>query len=317
MKGYHPADPLVMPRFAGTSTFLRLPQVTDLSGVDVAVVGLPFDTAVSFRTGARFGPKGIREGSLALRPDYNPAQRLQVWEHVSAVDYGDSVVAPGSTETSLALMEQTLREIHDADDLGAVPLGLGGDHSVLLAELRAAAARYGPLALVQFDAHADTWDEYFGQKYTHGTVIRRAVEEGLVDPERSTQLGMRGGLYEPRDLEEPRDMGFTLVPWDELVQLGTGMIAAAVDRAAGKAFLTFDIDFVDPAFAPGTGVPEVGGPTSAQTLALLRACRGLDLAGADVVEVAPDLDCAHLTTTLAATVAYEILTLVACSRAAN
>ena len=311
MKGYAPTDPLKMPRFAGISTFLRLPHVTDLAGVDVAVVGLPFDTGVTFRTGARFGPKGIREGSLSLRPDYNPSQGIQVFEHVSVIDYGDSPVVPGFIEPSLELMTETLRPLHAA---GVAPIALGGDHSVLLAELRAAAQRYGPLALIQFDSHPDTWDQYFGQRYTHGTVVRRAVEEGLIDPSRSTQLGLRGGLYGPHDYDEARDMGFTVAPWEEVAQRGAETIDAAVDIAAGPAFLSFDIDFVDPAFAPGTGTVEVGGPTSAQALSLLRACRGLDIVAADVVEVAPDLDHSHLTTVMAATVAYEILTLIAVKR---
>jgi agmatinase len=198
--------------------------------------------------------------------------------------------------------------VHEA---GAVPIGFGGDHSVLLAELRAAAATHGPVALLHFDAHSDTWDEYFGEKYTHGTVVRRATEEGLIDAARSTLMGMRGGLYSPSGLDDARDLGFTVITWDDLAQLGTGAVAAAVERAAGKAFLTFDIDFVDPAFAPGTGTPECGGPSSMQALALLRACRGLQIVGADVVEVLPDLDSSHLTATLAATVAWEILSLVA------
>jgi len=311
MKGYAPLDPLQSPRFAGISTFLRLPHVTDLEGVDVAFVGLPFDTAVSFRVGARFGPKAIREGSLALRPNFSPAQRVAVFERVSAVDYGDAPVVPGVTGRSMELMTAALRPLHEA---GVVPIGFGGDHSVLLAELRAAAAVHGPLALVHFDSHQDTWDQYFGEKYTHGTVVRRAVEEGLIDPARSTQMGMRGGVYGPGDYDASREMGFTLIPWEDLAQLGTEAVAAAVERATGKAFLTFDIDFVDPAFAPGTGTPECGGPSSMQALALVRACRGLDLAAGDVVEVLPDLDVSHLTATLAATVANEILTLVACAR---
>ena len=311
MKGYHPADPLETPRFVGISTFLRLPYETRLEGVDVAAVGLPFDTAVSLRAGARFGPKAIREGSLALRAGYNPAQRVSVFERLSVVDYGDAAVVPGSSERSHERMQEALAKLHGADVL---PLVFGGDHSVLLAELRAAAQRHGPLALVDLDAHLDTWDAYFGEKYSHGTVMRRAAEEGLVDTARSTLLGMRGGLYSARDYEEARELGFVVVPWDELAQLGTGVVTAAVERAAGKAYLTFDIDFVDPAFAPGTGTPEVGGPSSMQALALLRACRGLDLAGADVVEVLPDLDHSHLTATLAATIAYEILTLMACNQ---
>jgi len=308
MKGYGPADPLQTPRFAGISTFLRLPHTTRLDGVDVAFVGLPFDTGVSFRAGARFGPKAIREGSLSLRPAYNMAQRVAVFERVSAIDYGDSGVVPGFTERSYERMVASLQPICEA---GAVPIGFGGDHSVLLAELRAVAVTHGPVALVQFDAHSDTWDEYFGEKYTHGTVVRRAVEEGLIDADRSTLMGMRGGLYAPDDLDEAREMGFTVLPWEDLAQLGTGAVAAAVDRATGKTFLTFDIDFVDPAFAPGTGTPECGGPTSMQALSLLRACRGLDIVGADVVEVLPDLDSSHLTGTLAATVAWEILSLIA------
>ena len=236
---------------------------------------------------------------------------MSVFERLSVVDYGDAAVVPSSGERSYELMQETLTTLHGADVL---PLVFGGDHSVLLAELRAAAQRHGPLALVDFDAHLDTSDAFLGEKYSHGTVMRRATEEGLLDASRSTLMGMRGGLYSARDYEEARELGFEVIPWDELAQLGTGVVAAAVERAAGKAHLTFDIDFVDPASAPGTGTPEVGGPSSMQALALLRACRGLGVVGADVVEVLPDLDQSHLTATLAATIAYEILTLVACNR---
>ena len=311
MKGHGPTDPQKSPRFAGISTFLRLPHTTQLNGVDVAFIGLPFDTGATVRSGARFGPKAIREGSLALRPNYNPAQRVAVFERVSAIDFGDAPVVPGFTDRSMDRMAEALAPLHAA---GIVPIAFGGDHTVLLAELRAAAQRHGPLALIQFDAHSDTWDEYFGEKYTHGTVVRRAVDEGLIDPSRSTLMGMRGGLYGPDDHDQAREMGFVLLPWDDLAQFGTQAVAGVVERAAGKTFLTFDIDFVDPAFAPGTGTPECGGPSSMQALALLRGCRGLDLVGADVVEVLPDLDSSHLTGTLAATVAYEILSLVACAR---
>ena len=186
MKGYGPADPLQTPRFAGISTFLRLPHTTHLDGVDVAFVGLPFDTGVSFRAGARFGPKAIREGSLSLRPDYNMAQRVALFERLSAIDYGDAPVVPGFTDRSYDKIATALRAVHEA---GAVPIGFGGDHSVLLAELRAAAVTHGPVALIQFDAHSDTWDEYFGEKFTHGTVVRRATEEGLIDAARSTMMG--------------------------------------------------------------------------------------------------------------------------------
>jgi agmatinase len=308
MKGHGPAGSLQTPRFAGISTFLRLPHEPDLQGVDVAVIGLPFDTGVSFRAGARFGPRAIREGSLNLRPFYNPAQRVEVFERLSAIDYGDAPVVPGFTDRSNDKMCATLRDIHAA---GVVPLGLGGDHSVLLPELRAAAETHGPLGLILFDAHTDTSDEDFGEKYTHGTVVRRAVEEGLVDAARSTLLGIRGGMNGAGELDDDRALGFTVFSGDDLAQLGTGAVSAAVERAGGKAFLSFDIDFVDPAYAPGTGTPECGGPTSMQALALLRACRGLHIVGADVVEVLPDLDSSHLTVTLAATVAWEILSLMA------
>jgi agmatinase len=293
---------------AGISTFLRLPHVLDLDGVDVAFVGLPFDTGVSFRSGARFGPKAIREGSLTLRPFYNRAQRVAVFERLSAIDYGDAPVVPGFTDRSFDRMTTSLRAIHAAR---AVPVGFGGAPSVLLPELRAAAGHHGPLSLVMFDAHTDTMQEDSGDLYTHGTAVRRAVEEGLVDASRSTIMGIRGGMYGPGDLTADRGLGFTVLTWDDLAQIGTSAVDAAVERA-GKAFVSFDIDFVDPAFAPGTATPECGGPTSMQALALLRACRGLQIAGADVVEVLPDLDSSHLTSTLAATVAWEILSLIAC-----
>ena len=311
MKRYHPTSRSEARRFAGVATFLRLPHVTDTGDVDVAVVGLPLDTGVSVRSGARFGPKAVREASLGLRPEYNPAQRVALFERLSAVDWGDAAVVPGFVDRSLEKLEAALAPLHAA---GVVPLGLGGDHTVTLAELRAAARRHGSLALVQFDVRGDTLDEYGGERYAHGTVVRRAIEEGLIDPARSTQLGMRGGLSGPGDYDEARALGLEIVPWHDLAQLGTGVVEMAVERAAGKAFLTVDMGFVDPAFAPGVDAPEVGGPSSMQALALLRGCRGLDLAGADVVEIVPNLDTSQLTAALAATVAWEILTLMACVR---
>jgi len=312
VKGYGPADTAQAPRFSGISTFLRLPHTTDLTGVDVAVVGLPFDTGASFRVGARFGPRGLREASSSFRPDYDPELDVRPFDHLSAVDYGDAPVVPGAAEPSLERMTRTLTAVHRA---GAVPLGLGGDHTVLLAELRAAAEQHGPVAVVQFDSHCDTRDEYYGERYTHGTPLRRAAEEGIVDPARSTLMGMRGGLAGPQDLDAARELGFTVVRWTELARQGASAVEQAVARTAGKAVLTFDIDFVDPAYAPGTGTPICGGPSSMQALELLRACRGLDIVAADVVEVAPDLDSSFLTTMLGATVAWEILGLIALARA--
>jgi agmatinase len=309
MKGYGPDGGAQSPRIAGVSTFLRLPHVTQYEGVDVAVLGLPFDTGLAVRTGARFGPRAVREASLTIHPAYNPAQRVAVFERLSAIDAGDAHLVAGFTDRSLTAMEESLGEVHAA---GTVPLGIGGDQTVTLAQLRAAAKKHGSLALLHFSAHADCLEESAGERHIHSTVVRRAVEEGVVDPRRSALFGMRGGLDHPDEHEQARELGFTVVPWEDLAQLGTGMVAAAVDAAAGKAFVTVDVDFVDPAFAPAVGTPEAGGPSSMQALALLRACRGLDLAGADVVDVVPEMDSSHLTATFAATVAYELLTLIAC-----
>lgn len=311
MKGYGPNDGERSPRVAGVTTFLRLPHVTQHDGVDVAVVGLPFDTGLAVRAGARFGPRAVREASLTLHPAYNPAQRVAVFERLSVVDAGDARVVAGFTDRSLEAMQSALAPVHDA---GAVPLGIGGDHSVTLAELRAAAAQHGPLALLHFGAHTDCLDSSGGERHVHSTVVRRAVEEGVIDAARSALFGMRGGLDAPDEYEQARELGFTVLPWDDLAQLGTGVVSAAVDEiGAGKAFVTVDVDFFDPGFAPAVGSPEVGGPTSAQALALIRGCRGLDLAGADVVEVVPELDSSNMTATVAATVAYELLCLMACA----
>ena len=311
MTGYGPDGGTRSPRIAGVTTFLRLPHVTQFDGVDVAVVGLPFDTGLAVRTGARFGPRAVREASLTIHPAYNPAQRVAVFVRLSVVDAGDVRVTAGFNDRSLDAIQATCAQIYEA---GAVPLGIGGDHTVTLAELRAAAAKAGPVALLHFGAHTDCLEESAGQRHIHSTVIRRAAEEGVIDASRSTLLGMRGGLDFPDEYEQARELGFTVVPWDDLAQLGTGVVAGAVEAiGTGKAFVTVDVDFVDPGFAPAVGTPAVGGPTSAQALALIRGCRGLDLAGADVVEVVPELDSSHLTATVAATIAYELLSLMACS----
>jgi agmatinase len=311
MKGFGPVGGEQSPRVAGVTTFLRLPHVTQYQDVDVAVVGLPFETGLTVRTGARFGPRAVREASLTLHPAYNPAQRVAVFERLSVVDAGDAHVAAGFTDRTLTTMQEMLAQVHQA---GAVPLCIGGDHTVTLSELRAAAAQFGPLALLHFGAHTDCLEQADGERLLHSTVLLRAAEEGLLDVEHSVLLGMRGGLDSPDEYERARELGFTVVPWDDLAQLGTGAVAGAVDAIGErKAFVTVDADFVDPGFAPAVGTPEVGGPSSAQALALIRGCRGLDLAGADVVEVVPELDSSHLTAMVAATIAYELLTLMACA----
>jgi agmatinase len=292
---------------------MRLPYVTDLDGVDVAVVGIPTDDAVSFRSGARFGPEGIRSASVLLRP-YSPGLQVDVVEALSMVDYGDAPTVPGYHEESLRRIEEHLRPIHEA---GVATLCLGGDHSMVLAELRAAAAVHGPLALVHLDAHADVWDAYYGARYFHGTVFRRAIEEGLVDPSASVQAGMRGTLYGAEDEAEPGRLGYLALPWAELATIAPERYGALVRERVGDrpAFLSFDIDFVDPAFAPGTGTPEVGGPSSGQALAYLRALTGIDFRGFDCVEVAPPYDPAGITSWLAANACHEMLGLHALRRA--
>jgi agmatinase len=307
---YRPLDAKEIPRFAGIRTFMRAPHTTDLAGVDAAVYGIPFDTATSFRTGTRFGPEAIRSGSALLRP-YNPGLDVNVVETLSIVDYGDVPVSPGHTERTYGQIEEGLAPLLDA---GVFPLALGGDHSITLAELRALARRHGPLALVQLDAHGDTWDEYFGQRFFHGTTFLRALEEELIEPTASVQAGLRGSLYGPDDLESAREMGFAVLSCDELRALGpAGYAELVLGRVANRpVFLSFDIDVLDPAFAPGTGTPEVGGLSTSEALSFLRALGGIELSGADVVEVSPPYDGPGQQTALAAAnVAYELLSLKA------
>lgn len=313
MPRYQPADSLASPRFTGVRTFARLPHIQTTADVDVAVVGLPFDTGATFKVGARFGPEAIRSASVILRP-YNPELDVQVFASLSMIDYGDAPVIPGFIEDSYTAISRTLQPLAEA---GIVTLGLGGDHSIALAELRSLAAVHGSLALVQFDSHGDLWDSYYGgHKYTHGTPFRRAVEEGLIAPQHSVQLGMRGPLYGPEDLQLARDLGFTVRTTTQLLALTPQEVGALVRQRVGtsKAFLSFDIDFFDPSCTPGTGTPEVGGPTAFQGLSYLRACTGMRWVGADIVEVLPALDHAQITAHLAAQVGYEFLSLVAKER---
>src|ERR671919_1838833 len=230
MPRYGPPDAFETPRFSGPRTFMRLPHVRDLDDVDAAVVGIPTDGAVVYRTGARFGPEGIRSASVMLR-NYNPLLGVDVVEKLSLVDYGDVPTVPGSTAESLARSAAAVEEVARA---GVTTVCLGGDHTVLLAELRALAAVHGPLALVQLDAHHDLWDEYFGQKLFHGSVVRRAVEEGLIDPGRSIVAGLRGSLTEPSDAELPARFGLEGLSYEELAALGPGGYSERVrDRVGG------------------------------------------------------------------------------------
>jgi agmatinase len=307
---YRPQGAGFAPRFTGPRTFLQLPHVTELDGVDVAVVGIPTDGAVSYRTGARFGPEAMRSASSLLRP-YNANLGVDLGERLSIVDYGDAPTVPGYHELSLERIEAHLRPLHEA---GVRVLGLGGDHSMALAELRAAAAVHGPLALVQLDSHADVWDTYYGGiKHSHGTVFRRALDEGLIDPARSIQGGLRGTLYGASDETEPARLGLDALTWPQLAELTPQAWGERVRArvGAGPAFLSFDVDFVDPAFAPGTGTPEVGGPTSAQALAYLHALTGIDFVAFDCVELSPPYDPSGITALLAASACHDMLALAA------
>jgi agmatinase len=312
MPRYGPPDAFETPRFSGPRTFMRLPHVTDPDGVDLAVVGIPSDGAQVFRSGARFGPEAIRSASVMLR-NYNPILDVDVCARLSLVDYGDVPTVPGSTADSLERSRAGLEELVRA---GVTTLCLGGDHTVLLAELRALASVHGPLGLVQLDAHHDLWDEYFGQKLFHGSVVRRAAEEGLVDPARSIQAGLRGSLTAKEDAGLPAALGFDSLTYEELAALGPEGFGERARARVGEApcFLSFDIDFVDPAFAPGTGTPEVGGPSSREALACIRSLAGLDFRGFDCVEVSPPYDPAAVTAFAAANACFEMLSLVALRR---
>jgi len=309
---YRPADAMVYPRFSGIRTFMRLPHVTDLAGVDFAIVGVPFDTGGTYRVGARFGPEGIRSASVLLRP-FHPTPNIAIFDICSGIDYGDLPVAPGYLPESHQQIESEAAPLFQSK---AAPIFLGGDHSVSLPLLRAAAARYGPVALIQFDSHGDVWVGYFGGKDTHGTPFRRAVEENLLDTGRSIQVGLRGSVYDATDIQVSRDLGFQVITAAELHERGVAAVVDSIRQRVGQgpAYLTFDIDFVDPAYAPGTGTPEVGGFNGAQCQQLLRGLTGIHFVGYDLVEVMPPYDPAGITSLLAANLVYEFIALEALQR---
>lgn len=297
-----------VPRFSGISTFARLPYTQHLDGVDVAIFGVPFDGGTTFRPGARFGPEGIRRSSRLLRT-YNYALRVRPFEDQVVVDYGDLMVSPGDIEATYRVVEEQAAAVYRR---GVFPVALGGDHSILLPLLRACASKHGPVSLVQLDSHFDTWDVEFGVRYNHSTPVLRAIEEGLIDPHRSVQVGIRGTLPYEDDLDRTRALGLTIVTAEELFRRGIQDVAAQITELVDdRVYLTFDTDFVDPAYAPGTGTPEVGGPTSRQTLDFLRELRALPLVAFDYVEVAPAYDSSELTTMLAANAVQEVLSILA------
>jgi agmatinase len=298
-----------VPRFAGPETFARLPRLDDVGRAAVAVLGAPFDSGVSYRPGARFGPAAVRAGSKLLRP-YHPALDVHPWGANQVADAGDAAVNPFDLEQAVVDIEAAARAAHArADRL----VTIGGDHTIALPLLRATKAKHGNCALVHFDAHLDTWDTYFGAAYTHGTPFRRAAEEGLLDLDHSLHVGIRGPLYSNSDLSEDEQLGYRVVSTAEISRDGVGRAIERINqRVANRPlYVSIDIDVLDPAHAPGTGTPEPGGLTTRELQELLRGLDGLEIAGADVVEVSPPYDHAELTALAAAQVIYELLALLA------
>jgi agmatinase len=304
-----PRDAFRSPRFGQPATFMLLPHRRDPGGLDVALLGIPYDGGTSYRPGARHGPRHVREQSSLIRP-WNPVLQVSPFAKLRVADYGDVDVVPISIEGTFAAIE---REVDSLVGAGVVPLSAGGDHSVTLPILRSLARRHGPLGLVHFDAHPDTWDEYFGSRYFHGTTFRRAVEEGLVDGRRVIQIGIRGPLYGADDFDFHREHGLEAIRVEAVKERGTPWVIERLGRLrGGPVYCSFDIDAVDPAYAPATGTPEVGGLTSFEALCLVRGLRGLDLVGADVVEVSPPFDGpGQITSLLAANLLFELLSLLA------
>lgn len=300
-----PPDASVNPRYAGIATFARLPRIEDVPRADIAVVGVPFDSGVSYRPGARFGPSHIREASRLLRP-YNPAQDIEPFLLQQVVDAGDIIANPFNISEAVEQIQAAATALTED---GKRLITLGGDHTIALPLLRVAAQRNGPVAVLHFDAHLDTWDTYFGAPITHGTPFRRASEEGLIDLTASTHVGTRGPLYTRGDLRDDERLGFAIISSVEIESEG---LARAIDRMLARlgdhpVYLSIDIDVLDPSHAPGTGTPEAGGMTSRELLAMIRALRSVNLVGADIVEVAPAYDHAQITAIAASHVAYEIL----------
>lgn len=306
-------SPFPMQPYQGIATFGRRPHTRDAGGADVAIVGIPYDGATSYRSGARFGPRAIREQSLLLW-GYNNALQVAPFNVLRVIDFGDVDIVPVDV---LATQRAIEREVGELVARGVRVVTLGGDHSISLPLLRAHTAKYGPLALIHFDAHPDTWDAEFGEhKYSHGTPFRRAIEEGLIDTSAYLQVGIRGPTSGPQDYADARALGGKMITLDEALERGIARIVEEIIAAVGSrtAYVTLDIDAVDPAFAPGTGTPEVGGFSSHQMLQLLRGLVGLNVIGGDLVEVAPLYDHAQITAILAANLVFELLSVMAVNR---
>jgi agmatinase len=304
-----PIDASVNPRYSGIATFARLPRIEDVPRADIAVVGIPFDSGVSYRPGTRFGPSHVRESSRLLRP-YNPAQDVSPFAIAQVVDAGDIPVNPFDLTAAVSEVERAALAL--GEQVQRI-VTIGGDHTVALPLLRAVHAAHGPVAVLHFDAHLDTWDTYFGAPITHGTPFRRASEEGLIDLTASCHVGTRGPLYSKQDLEDDERLGFSIVSSEYIEEHGVeSAIARILQRIGDKPlYVSIDIDVLDPAHAPGTGTPEAGGLTSRELLRILRALGSQNIVGADVVEVSPAYDHAQMTGIAASHVVYELVCLLA------
>ena len=294
-----------MPRFAGPGTFMRLPGSSAPADLDVAIIGIPFDLGTSLRPGARFGPRGIRNESVLIRP-YNMATRAAPFDSLRIDDVGDIATNAFDKDDSIARIERHYRMLLDH---GVIPVGLGGDHTVALPVLRAIATRHGPVGLVHIDAHTDINDTMFGERIAHGTPFRRAVEEGLLDGRRVAQIGVRATGYAADDFDWSREQGFRVVQAEECWHRSLTPLMADIREqiGSGPVYISMDIDGLDPAYAPGTGTPEIGGLTTPQALEIIRGCAGLDIVGCDLVEVAPAYDTTGTTALVAANLVYEML----------
>ena len=309
-----PIDSAITPRFAEVATFMRTPQRASAEGLDIALAGVPFDLGSTNRAGARGGPAQIREMSRLIRK-VNASSRIAPFDLCRVADVGDAPQNPLDLMESLDMTTAFYRDIHDA---GATPVSAGGDHTITLPILRGI-VRNGPIGVVHFDAHADTLDELLGHRYNHATVFRRGVEEGLLDPKRVIQIGLRGTRYSDDDIQYGYDVGMRIVTMDDFDEMGRAAVIAEARRVVGDqpAYVTFDMDGLDSVFVPGTGAPEPGGLTMRDAQVVLRGLQGLNLIGGDVCEVAPPLDPAGHTALNAANIMFEILCIVADSVASR
>lgn len=308
-----PVSGTIVPRYAGPSTFCRLPELRDIPYCDIAILGIPFDSGTSYRPGARFGPQAIRQASRHLRTNFHPAYDTEPFKELQVADAGDVACNPYHIDEAISQIEVSATDLLDKTNH---IVSLGGDHTIAVPLLRAINKKFGKVALVHFDAHLDTWDTYFGAPYTHGTPFRRAAEEGLFDDQSSMHVGIRGPLYSRQDLENDEELGFKVVHCDELQSHGVDHVVKRIRDRVGDMplYLSIDIDVLDPAHAPGTGTPEIAGLSSREMVNILRGLKGLNLVGTDIVEVAPAYDHAEITSLAAATVAFEMINLFAANK---